>query len=110
MPRTSAQPKPQNDAPPSHAHDAATHRTHKEVINRLKRADGHLQSIIAMIESGRPCLDIAQQMHAVIRALEGAKETLIHDHIDHCLEAAIGPTTRTDRAAIDEFKEITKYL
>jgi uncharacterized protein len=110
MPRTSLQPKSETNAPSAHAHDAATHRTHKDVVNRLKRADGHLQSIVAMIESGRPCLDIAQQMHAVIRAIEGAKETLIHDHIDHCLEAAIGPTTRSDRAAIDEFKEITKYL
>lgn len=90
--------------------DVVTHRTHKDVVNRLKRADGHLQTIISMIESGRPCLDVTQQMHAVIRALEGAKTTFIHDHIDHCLEAVTGPSTRSERAAIGEFKEITKYL
>jgi DNA-binding FrmR family transcriptional regulator len=91
-------------------HDHGVHTTHKDVINRLKRADGHLQTIIGMIEGGRACLDVAQQMHAVIRALKGAKETLIHDHIDHCLEAAMGPTTRADRSAIGEFREITRYL
>jgi DNA-binding FrmR family transcriptional regulator len=90
--------------------DHGAHTTHKDVVNRLKRADGHLQTIIGMIESGRDCLDVAQQMHAVIRALEGAKETFIHDHIDHCLEAAMGPTTRADRSTIGKFKEITKYL
>ena len=63
-----------------------------------------------MIESGRDCLDIAQQMHAVIRALEGAKSVLIHDHVEHCLEAAMGPTTRGQRASIEQFKEITRYL
>jgi DNA-binding FrmR family transcriptional regulator len=108
MTRSAAHPKPPADAA-GHA-GAGTHRSHKDVVNRLKRAKGHLETIIGMIDEHRPCLDIAQQMQAVVRALEGAKAALIHDHIDHCLEAAVGPTTRADRAAIDEFKEITKYL
>ncbi|MBN9065102.1 MAG: metal-sensing transcriptional repressor, partial [Rhizobiales bacterium] len=33
------------------------HTTHPEIIKRLKRASGHLQSVVEMIESGRPCLD-----------------------------------------------------
>lgn len=92
------------------AHDAITHRTHKEVVNRLRRATGHLQTIGGMIESGRDCADIAQQLHAVIRALEEAKSTLIHDHIEHCLEAAVGPASREQRATIDGFKKISRYL
>ncbi len=56
---------------PPHTHDRAAHKTHKDVLNRLRRATGHLQTISGMIESGRECGDIAQQMHAVIRALEG---------------------------------------
>jgi DNA-binding FrmR family transcriptional regulator len=110
MPNPSKQPKHQTDSPSEHAPGAPAHATHKDVVNRLKRADGHLKKIITMIESERACLDIAQQMQAVIRALESAKVTLIHDHIDHCLEVAVGPTTRADRVAIDDFKEITKYL
>ena len=86
------------------------HESHAHVVNRLKRAGGHLQTIIGMIESQRDCLDIAQQMQAVIKALEGAKEVLIHDHVEHCLEAAMGPTTREQRATIEKFKKITRYL
>jgi DNA-binding FrmR family transcriptional regulator len=99
--------------PHSHAHgggDAATHRSHKDVVNRLRRATGHLQTIAGMIESGRECADIAQQLHAVIRALEVAKSTLIHDHIEHCLEDAIGPVTRDQRVTIEDFKKISRYL
>jgi uncharacterized protein len=96
--------------PVVHSHDAATHRTHKDVVNRLRRATGHLQTIGAMVESGRDCADIAQQMHAVIRALEEAKSTLIHDHIEHCLEDAIGPTSREQRVTIEGFKKISRYL
>jgi DNA-binding FrmR family transcriptional regulator len=94
----------------SHAHDAATHQSHRDVLNRLRRATGHLQTISAMIESGRDCTDIAQQMHAVIRALEEAKVTLIHDHIEHCLEDAVGPASREQRQTIETFKKISRYL
>ena len=92
------------------SHDAATHRTHREIVNRLRRATGHLQTIVTMIEDGRDCTDIAQQMHAVIRALEAAKTTLVHDHIEHCLQAAMGPASREQRLRIEEFKKISRYL
>ena len=86
------------------------HQSHPEIIKRLKRADGHLRAIIDMIEGQRPCLDIAQQLHAVEKALSAAKKTLIHDHIDHCLERATGRVPRAARAPFEEFKNISKYL
>jgi hypothetical protein NreA len=90
--------------------NAPLHQSHKAVVDRLKRAEGHVRNVISMLESERECVEIAQQLHAVIRALEGAKTTLIHDHIDHCLEAAVGPRPQRDRAVIDQFKAITRYL
>jgi DNA-binding FrmR family transcriptional regulator len=86
------------------------HQSHPEIIKRLKRAAGHLTGVIEMIEAGRPCLDIAQQLQAVESAVANAKRTLIHDHLDHCLESAVGAMARDQRAPIDEFKQITKYL
>jgi uncharacterized protein len=86
------------------------HTTHPEIVNRLKRAEGHLRSIVEMIEKGRTCLDIAQQLHAVEKAVANAKRTLIHDHIDNCLEQTVGPMSRGARGPLEEFKEITKYL
>lgn len=86
------------------------HKTHPDTVKRLRRAEGHLRSVIDMIEAGRPCLDIAQQLHAVEKAISQAKRTLIQDHLDHCLEDAVGPLPRAQRRSVDEFKEITKYL
>jgi DNA-binding FrmR family transcriptional regulator len=63
-----------------------------------------------MIEAGRPCFDVTQQLQAVESAITNAKRILIHDHLDHCLESAIGATSREQRAPVDEFKQITKYL
>ena len=86
------------------------HQTHPEIIKRLKRAAGHLAGVIEMIEAGRPCLDLAQQLQAVESAITNAKRTLIHAHLDHCLERAVGAAKQADRAPIDEFKQISKYL
>ncbi|RWQ87121.1 MAG: metal resistance protein [Mesorhizobium sp.] len=86
------------------------HETHPDIIKRLKRANGHLRAVVEMIESGRPCLDIAQQLHAVEKAISQAKKTLIQDHLNHCLEDVVGPLAREHRRSIDELKDITKYL
>ncbi len=88
----------------------AIHRSHPDIVKRLRRAHGHLKTIIAMIEEERACLDIAQQLQAVEKAVCNAKKSLIHDHIDNCLEQSLGPATRAARGPIDAFKEITKYL
>lgn len=79
------------------------HASHPQVIARLKRADGHLRSVIEMIEAGRPCPEVAQQLQAVESAIRNAKQALIHDHVDHCLS----DHADHDR---DELKAITRYL
>jgi DNA-binding FrmR family transcriptional regulator len=86
------------------------HSTHTDVVNRLKRAEGHIKTIIEMIEAKRECLDVAQQLHAIEKAIQNAKKLYIHDHIDNCLEDIAGVATRQARNSLAEFKEIAKYL
>lgn len=84
------------------------HASHPAIVARLRRAEGHLRSVIAMMEAERPCLDVAQQLHAVERAITGAKRNFIQDHIDHCLGSESEPTD--PRTAIHELKTLAKYL
>ena len=86
------------------------HKSHPEIVNRLRRAEGHLRSIIEMFEAGRRCLDIAQQLQAVEQAVTQAKRILVHDHIDHCLENGAKRDARAARKSLAESKLITKYL
>ena len=90
--------------------DTHLHTTHPDIVNRLKRATGHLQNVIAMIEAKRACVDIAQQLHAVEKAVSAAKKLVIHDHLDHCLEQVAGAEPANVKNSIAEFKDITKYL
>jgi DNA-binding FrmR family transcriptional regulator len=99
--------------PDNHREDGragSSHASHPEVLKRLKRAQGHLATVVAMIEEERGCLDIAQQLQAVESAIANAKRLLVHDHIDNCIERAAGPVSRGTRAALDEFKAIARYL
>lgn len=86
------------------------HSSHDHVVRRLRRAHGHLASVIAMIEAAQPCLELAQQLHAVESAIQKAKTTLIHDHLDHCMRAAQRKRGAKAKASLSEFKTITKYL
>jgi hypothetical protein NreA len=80
------------------------HVSHRNIIVRLKRAHGHLASILTMLDEGRPCVDLAQQLHAVESAISNAKRELVNDHIEHCL----GEMESGD--AVREFKALSKYL
>jgi DNA-binding FrmR family transcriptional regulator len=86
------------------------HETHPNIVKRLRRAEGHLRRVIEMFGEGRPCLDLAQQLHAVEKAVGEAKRTLIHDHVDHCLDTAAKGSGRSTVAVVDEFKAISRYL
>lgn len=86
------------------------HSNHPEIVKRLKRADGHLQKIIEMIENRRPCPQIAQQLQAVESAIENAKKALIHDHISHCVKRSLKAAGTDGRSALRAFKLVARYL
>ncbi|MCK1480331.1 metal-sensing transcriptional repressor [Bradyrhizobium sp. 197] len=87
------------------------HESHPDIVKRLKRAEGHLRRVISMFDDGRSCLDLAQQLHAVEKAIAEAKKALIHDHVDHCLDAAAnGGSGKTAKNVLAEFKAISRYL
>ena len=83
------------------------HVSHPAIVARLKRAQGHLASVLAMFADGRGCLDLAQQLHAIENAICNAKRELIHDHIEHCLG---GSGEGEARSALAEVKQLAKYL
>jgi DNA-binding FrmR family transcriptional regulator len=83
---------------------------HLAIARRLKRANGHLETIIKMVEQGRPCAQIAQQLQAVESAIESAKKALIHDHISRRLERSFKALGIKGQGALKDFRLVAKYL
>jgi DNA-binding FrmR family transcriptional regulator len=55
------------------------------VLNRLRRAQGQLAGVIAMIESGRDCKDVVTQLAAVSRAIDRAGFKIVAGGMRQCL-------------------------
>lgn len=61
----------------------------QEVVNRLRRAQGQLGGIIAMIEDGRNCSDIVTQLAAASRAIDRAGFKIVASGIRQCQDAEL---------------------
>ncbi|WP_414721645.1 metal-sensitive transcriptional regulator [Streptomyces sp. LMG1-1-1.1] len=57
----------------------------KPVLNRLRRAQGQLAAVIAMVESGRDCKDVVTQLAAVSKALDRAGFKIVASGMRQCL-------------------------
>ncbi|MFI8326984.1 metal-sensitive transcriptional regulator [Streptomyces sp. NPDC085529] len=70
----------------------------RPVLNRLRRAQGQLAAVIAMVESGRDCKDIVTQLAAVSRALDRAGFKIVASGMRQCLtdDSKAPPMTQED--------------
>ncbi len=87
-----------------------THETHPLVRRQLQQAHGHLAKVIAMLDAGRSCPDLAQQLEAVESTIRKSKRMLVQDHLEHCIIDAIAAGEMSREDALRAFATLTKYL
>ena len=90
----------------SHTH-THSHTQTKQVLNRLSRAIGHLESVKRMVEHGRDCTEILIQLAAVQSALSGASRMILKDHISHCIVDAV---EHNDQKSLDDLNHAIDHL
>jgi DNA-binding FrmR family transcriptional regulator len=56
---------------------------------RLRRVEGQVRGLQAMIDEDRYCIDILTQISAVTRALQEVALGLLDEHLAHCVRDAI---------------------
>lgn len=71
------------------------------VINRLRRAQGQLGGVIRLIEEGRDCRDVVNQLAAVNRALDRAGFAIVSSGMRECLAAPDG-LNEEDQATMEK--------
>ena len=75
-------------------------KTRTDLLNRLRRAEGQLRGIQRMIEEDQPCLDIANQMAAVRKALDSTYMRMTVCFMQQELQARLG-TSEAAEAQLD---------
>ncbi len=73
-------------------HDAKSSR-----LKRLNRIEGQVRGLARMVEEDRYCIDIVTQIAAVRAALRRVEESVLRDHVDHCVRHAIASGDKAEQ-------------
>lgn len=71
-------------------------------LKHLKRIEGQVRGIAAMIEEDRYCADIIQQCAAVQESLRSVAKNLLRNHLSHCASHAMHGDAAQQAAMVDE--------
>lgn len=82
--------------------------TKKICQTRLSRVEGQVRGVAKMIDADRYCIDIVNQVQAVIAALRKVEGEILRDHIAHCVEHAIQSGDR--KAQREKLHELVQTL
>ncbi len=77
----------------------------RRILNRLRRARGQLDAVIAAVEGGGKCRDVVTQLAAVSSALYRAGFTIIATAMKDCLADPDG-SERTDDITTEELEKL----
>ncbi len=80
--------------------------TQDRIVHRLRISLGHLQKVIKMVEEDKYCIDIIHQSQAVQKALSGADNLILENHLNTCTANAI--RKGDSKKAITEVMAIVK--
>ena len=61
----------------------------KKAMQALKTASGQIEGIVRMIEDGRYCIDISNQLFAASAMLKRANLLILQQHLNHCVKEAV---------------------
>jgi DNA-binding FrmR family transcriptional regulator len=76
------------------------------VLNRLRRVQGQLGGVIAMIEQGRSCKEVVTQLAAASKALHRAGFTIIATGVRDCIDPSGHKSGYADGLTIAELEKL----
>jgi DNA-binding FrmR family transcriptional regulator len=59
----------------------------KNILNRLKRAEGQLRGVQKMIADEKDCLDVITQLSAVRASVDRVMGIIVAENLKNCLES-----------------------
>ncbi len=84
----------------------SAHADHRQQLPRLKRIEGQVRGIAAMVENGRYCVDILTQLQAARAALARVEREILDAHVAACVAGALD--TGDGAAKLAELTELLK--
>ncbi len=80
------------------------------ILARLRSAEGHLGSVIGMVENEQNCIKVLHQLYAVQAALHACGRLLLYDQVQQSLEIACYNTCPEKRSVeIKRLVDLYRY-
>lgn len=80
----------------------------KEITKRLKKVEGQVRGLQRMVDDGRYCMDILQQLTSVVGALRQVERLMLRQHLETCVADAIKHGANDDQRR--KLDEVMKYF
>ena len=88
-------------------HDVPDAPSHKRELDALARIEGQVRGLQRMVESERYCVDILTQVRAARAALRRVEESVLREHVEHCVVNAVRVGKRAEQQQkIDELLDV----
>ncbi len=84
---------------------APTPDPRRQVVNRLRRAQGQLGALITAVEDGGSCRDVVTQLAAVSRALDRAGFLIVASAMKNCVSDPDG-VSEVDGVTSEELEKL----
>lgn len=81
----------------------------KKALQSLKTSKGQIEGIIKMIEDGRYCIDISNQIIAAQSLLKKANMLILKQHLNHCVKDALSKENN-EKDVETKIEEIVQVL
>lgn len=90
-------------------HKKKQHPSHHGQLSHLNRVSGQVEGIKKMIEEGRYCAEILNQLRAIRSAIKSIELRILDAHLSSCVtDACLSQNQEEQRKKIDEIRELIK--
>lgn len=79
-----------------HAHSAHSHPDHTGHLKQLSRVRGQVDGIEKMIQEGRYCIDIINQLKAISAGVKIIESAIFEAHLKSCVQDAFASDNSDD--------------
>lgn len=82
------------------------HPCHQDKLTNLKRIEGQVRGVSRMIEEGRYCIDILNQLKAIKSSITTVESKILKTHLKSCLNDAL----KNEEQFNEKVEEVIKTL
>ena len=83
------------------------HPCHKKQISNLRRIKGQIEGIERMVNDGKYCIDILNQIKATKNAIISVEGKILKTHLEECIKESIDGGAQAQQK-IDEIIKVLK--